>query len=113
MLVAGVHFLPDTDPARLGWKALAVNLSDLAAMGALPRWVTLAGALPATLATVDQPWLEKFAEGLFACAAAGGQWTVDLQSRRSMRRTSDDSCACDSARFRTPAGALFAGRARR
>lgn len=75
MLVAGVHFLPDTDPARLGWKSLAVNLSDLAAMGALPRWVTLAGALPATLATVDQPWLEKFAAGLFACAEAYG---VDL-----------------------------------
>lgn len=75
MLVSGVHFLPDTDPARLGWKSLAVNLSDLAAMGALPRWVTLAGALPATLTTVDPPWLEKFAEGLFACAAAYG---VDL-----------------------------------
>ena len=43
MLVAGTHFLPDTDPRNLGWKALAVNLSDLAAMGATPRWVTLAG----------------------------------------------------------------------
>uniref|UniRef100_UPI0039E498BA AIR synthase related protein n=1 Tax=Azonexus sp. TaxID=1872668 RepID=UPI0039E498BA len=40
MLVAGVHFLPDTDPQRLGWKTLAVNLSDLAAMGATARWVT-------------------------------------------------------------------------
>lgn len=68
MLVAGVHFLPDTDPGRLGWKALAVNLSDLAAMGASPRWVTLAGALPA----VDEAWIAKFADGFFACAAEFG-----------------------------------------
>lgn len=68
MLVAGTHFLPDTDPLNLGWKALAVNLSDLAAMGAKPRWATLAGALPA----VDEPWVAKFAEGFFACAAAHG-----------------------------------------
>jgi hypothetical protein len=40
------HFLPDTDPRQLGWKALAVNLSDLAAMGARPRWALLAGSLP-------------------------------------------------------------------
>ncbi len=71
MLVAGTHFLPDTDPYNLGWKALAVNLSDLAAMGAQARWVTLAGALPA----VDQPWLEKFAGGFFACA---GEYGVDV-----------------------------------
>ncbi|MDQ5878303.1 MAG: thiamine-monophosphate kinase, partial [Pseudomonadota bacterium] len=38
MLVEGTHFLPDTDPGQLGWKTLAVNLSDLAAMGATPRW---------------------------------------------------------------------------
>ena len=68
MLVAGTHFLPDTDPLNLGWKALAVNLSDLAAMGAKPRWATLAGALPA----VDEPWIAKFAEGFFACAVAHG-----------------------------------------
>ena len=68
MLVAGTHFLPDTDPRNLGWKALAVNISDLAAMGAQPRWVTLAGALPA----VDEPWIAKFAEGFFACAAEYG-----------------------------------------
>ncbi len=68
MLVAGTHFLPDTDPLNLGWKALAVNLSDLAAMGAKPRWATLAGALPA----LDEPWIAKFAEGFFACAAAHG-----------------------------------------
>lgn len=71
MLVAGTHFLPDTDPKNLGWKALAVNLSDLAAMGAKPRWVTLAGALPA----VDEAWIGKFAEGFFACA---GEYGVDV-----------------------------------
>jgi thiamine-monophosphate kinase len=68
MLVAGTHFLPDTNPKNLGWKALAVNLSDLAAMGARPRWVTLAGALP----SVDEPWIAQFAEGFFACAAEYG-----------------------------------------
>lgn len=68
MLVAGTHFLPDTDPQNLGWKALAVNLSDLAAMGAKPRWVTLAGAMPA----VDEAWIAKFAAGFFACAAEYG-----------------------------------------
>ena len=68
MLVAGTHFLPDTNPRNLGWKALAVNISDLAAMGAQPRWVTLAGALPA----VNEPWIAAFAEGFFACAAEYG-----------------------------------------
>jgi thiamine-monophosphate kinase len=68
MLVAGTHFLPDTDPKNLGWKALAVNISDLAAMGATPRWATLAGALPA----VDEAWISAFAEGFFACAAEYG-----------------------------------------
>jgi thiamine-monophosphate kinase len=68
MLVAGTHFLPDTDPRNLGWKALAVNLSDLAAMGATPRWVTLAGALPA----VDEAWIAAFADGFFACASEYG-----------------------------------------
>ena len=68
MLVAGTHFLPDTDPKNLGWKALAVNLSDLAAMGATPRWVTLAGALP----FVDEAWIAAFADGFFACAKEYG-----------------------------------------
>lgn len=68
MLVAGTHFFPDTDPRHLGWKALAVNISDLAAMGAQPRWVTLAGSLP----EVDETWIAAFAEGFFACAEAYG-----------------------------------------
>ncbi len=64
MLVAGTHFLPDTDPEDLGWKTLAVNVSDMAAMGAAPRWALLAAALPAA----TESWLEKFARGFFACA---------------------------------------------
>ena len=71
MLVAGTHFLPDTDPYQLGWKTLAVNLSDLAAMGARPRWVLLAGSLP----EADEAWISAFADGLFACAK---RYTVDL-----------------------------------
>jgi thiamine-monophosphate kinase len=71
MLVAGTHFLPGADAWNLGWKTLAVNLSDLAAMGATPRWALLAGALPA----VDEAWIAKFADGLFACAAA---YSVDI-----------------------------------
>jgi thiamine-monophosphate kinase len=68
MLVAGTHFLPGTDPKALGWKALAVNLSDLAAMGAEPRWAVLAAALP----EADEPWIAAFADGFFACAARHG-----------------------------------------
>jgi len=60
-LVAGNHFLPDIDPTDLAWKALAVNLSDLAAMGADPAWLTLALTLP----DVDEAWLEAFSDGLF------------------------------------------------
>lgn len=71
MLVSGTHFFADTDPEDLGWKTLAVNVSDLAAMGAEPRWAFLALALPAA----DDPWIAAFARGLFACADAFG---VDL-----------------------------------
>lgn len=68
MLVAGTHFFADTDPRQLGWKTLAVNVSDLAAMGAAPRWALLAGSLP----TADEDWLAAFADGLFACAKRYG-----------------------------------------
>ncbi|MEY2632185.1 MAG: thiamine-phosphate kinase [Pseudomonadota bacterium] len=71
MLVAGTHFYADTNPADLGWKTLAVNLSDLAAMGAVPRWVLLAMSLP----EADETWLAAFAAGFYACASAYG---VDL-----------------------------------
>jgi len=64
MLVEGRHFIAGVDPQTLGHKTLAVNLSDLAAMGAKPRWALLAGALP----DADERWLGAFARGLFALA---------------------------------------------
>ncbi len=70
-MVEGVHFLKGTEPAALGHKLLAVNLSDLAAMGAEPRWATLALTLPEN----DPDWLQHFSEGLFALA---DQYKVDL-----------------------------------
>ena len=66
MLVAGTHFFADADPRRLGHKALAVNLSDMAAMGAMPRWALLSIALP----EIDASWLRNFSAGLFALARA-------------------------------------------
>ncbi|MGJ7511588.1 thiamine-phosphate kinase [Variovorax sp. GT1P44] len=66
MLVEGRHFLSTVDPAKLGHKALAVNLSDLAACGAKPLAFTLALSLPA----IDEAWLEGFSRGLFALADA-------------------------------------------
>lgn len=60
-LVEGIHFLRDIHPADLGYKALAVNLSDLAAMGADPAWLTLAITLP----EVDERWLKAFSDSLF------------------------------------------------
>lgn len=77
MLVEGRHFLSTVDAARLGHKALAVNLSDLAACGARPLAFTLALSLP----QVQQAWLESFATGLFAlaeqhqCELVGGDTT--------------------------------------
>jgi len=71
MLVEGTHFLADTDAEALGWKCLAVNVSDLAAMGAQPRWATLAAVFPAP----TTEWIEAFARGFFACADEFG---IDL-----------------------------------
>ncbi|MGM9425066.1 thiamine-phosphate kinase [Hydrogenophaga sp. MI9] len=68
MLVEGRHFFPDVDPEALGHKSLAVNLSDLAAMGARPLGFTLALALPGA----DDAWLRGFASGLHALADAHG-----------------------------------------
>jgi thiamine-monophosphate kinase len=67
-LVSGVHFLPAVSPQSLGHKALAVNLSDLAAMGAEPAWATLALTLPEP----DEAWLDGFAEGFSALARRYG-----------------------------------------
>jgi thiamine-monophosphate kinase len=63
-LVEGRHFLPDAPPDSVGHQALAVNLSDLAAMGAEPAWVLLSLSLP----DADPAWLESFAAGLYALA---------------------------------------------
>jgi len=71
MLLVGRHFFPDAAPEELGHKALAVNLSDLAAMGADPRWATLAIALP----DADERWISAFADGFFQLA---GRWEMEL-----------------------------------
>lgn len=81
MLVSGTHFLPDTNPEDLGWKTLAVNVSDMAAMGAQPRWALLAAALPAA----TESWIEKFARGFFACADEFGIDVVGGDTTRGPR----------------------------
>jgi thiamine-monophosphate kinase len=63
-LNAGVHFPVETPPADIGWKALAVNLSDLAAMGATPAWCTLSLSLP----DADAEWIDAFLEGFMRLA---------------------------------------------
>ena len=67
-LNAGVHFPPETAPADIGWKALAVNLSDLAAMGAEPAWCTLSLTLP----QADATFVDGFCDGFLALAAQHG-----------------------------------------
>ena len=71
MLVEGRHFLSDAEPRALGHKALAVNLSDLAACGATPRWAVLAIALK----SADEAWLAEFSAGFFGLAERHG---IDL-----------------------------------
>lgn len=71
MFVSGIHFLPQTDPRRLGHKALAVNVSDMAAMGADPRWAVLSLSLP----QADGLWLRKVSRGFFELADTFG---IDL-----------------------------------
>lgn len=70
-LIAGRHFFEDADAYGVGYKCLAVNLSDMAAMGARPRWVTLALSLP----EANAQWLEQFARGFLDLAA---EHEVDL-----------------------------------
>lgn len=75
--VAGVHFLPEAPAHSIGWRALAVSLSDLAAMGAQPAWFTLAISLP----DVDESWLAEFSRGMadlsqrYGVALIGGDTT--------------------------------------
>lgn len=71
MLVEGIHFIKNTNPSHLGWKSLAVNLSDISAMGAQPKWATLSISLP----KVDPIWLKKFSQGFFKCAK---KFNIDL-----------------------------------
>ena len=71
MLIETIHFLKNTNPSHLGWKSLAVNLSDIAAMGAKPKWATLSISLP----KINHVWLKKFSEGFFKCA---NQFGIDL-----------------------------------
>ena len=94
MLVSGTHFFADAAAYDIGWKALAVNVSDMAAMGAQPKWATLAIALPDVLPSTPTPnstptltlplkeggkisenWLAEFSRGFFACAE---MFSVDL-----------------------------------
>lgn len=83
LLVEGVHFFPSVDPVTLGHKALAVNLSDLAAMGARPLGCLLGLSLP----VIDEPWLAGFAQGFrtlsqaSSCPLIGGDTTRSLSGR--------------------------------
>ncbi len=78
-LVEGVHYPNDVDPADVGYRAVMVNLSDFAAMGATPRWMTMALSLPETSAG----WLDGFAEGLFEAAGKHDVMLVGGDTTRS------------------------------
>jgi len=80
-LVEGRHFLPDAPPDSVGHQALAVNLSDLAAMGAEPAWALLSLSLP----DADAAWLGPFAAGLFALAGRHGVALVGGDTVRGPR----------------------------
>ena len=67
-LVSGRHFPEDLPPFDIGWRSLAVNLSDLAAMGATPRWCLLSLSLPAA----DEEWLSAFCKGFYSLAEQAG-----------------------------------------
>jgi len=79
LLIEGRHFFSDVDPAALGHKSLAVNLSDLAAMGAQP----LACLLSLSLPQIDDDWLQGFADGFYALAEASGCPLIGGDTTRS------------------------------
>ena len=83
-LVENVHFFPSIPPQALGYKSLAVNLSDLAAMGAEPAWMTLALTLP----NVDEEWLANFSAGLFEAAEYYGVALIGGDTTRGPRSIS-------------------------
>lgn len=95
MLVEGRHFVADADPQSIGWKSLAVNVSDIAAMGATPRWALLSLALP----EIDPHWLREFAHGFYECADAYGVDLVGGDTTRGPRNLSVTICG------EVPAGA--------
>ena len=80
-LVEGVHFPRGTAPRDVGWKALAVNLSDLAAMGATPAWALLALTLP----QADAEFVDAFASGFAELEAARHQLHETLDRNRTQR----------------------------
>jgi len=86
LLVEGRHFRVGADARSLGHKALAVNLSDIAAMGATPRWATLALSIP----DADERWIAAFAEGLFALAERFGTELIGGDTVRGPRSV----CIC-------------------
>ena len=102
MLVEGRHFFANVDPAALGHKALAVNLSDLAACGATPLAFTLALALP----NIDEAWLQGFSSGMWAladqhgCELVGGDTT---QGPRNICITVFGEVPCGQALLRSGA----------
>ena len=73
-LVEGRHFLQTIDPCKLGRRAVHVNLSDLAAMGANPRYALLSLTLP----TIDEAWIAKFSEGLWAALDQFGVELIEI-----------------------------------
>jgi len=107
LLSEGIHFRSGADPRKLGHKALAVNLSDIAAMGATPRWALLAIALPAA----DERWIAQFAEGMFALAARHDTELVGGDTTRGP--ASGPITICMTVLGEVPAGlALLRGGAR-
>ncbi len=102
-LVEGVHFPGATAPEDIGYRAVAVNLSDIAAMGAVPRWMTLA----LTLKPVDEAWVEAFAAGLFEAASEFGVVLVggDTTSGRSVVATVHISGEVEAGRALLRSGA--------
>jgi thiamine-monophosphate kinase len=81
LLLEGRHFFSDVDPRSLGHKALAVNLSDLAAIGARPLGCLLGLGLPA----IDEAWVQQFAEGFYALAAQHGCELIGGDTTRSQQ----------------------------
>lgn len=103
LLLEGRHFARGAEPRLLGHKALAVNLSDMAAMGAAPRWATLALALPAA----NEDWIAAFADGFYALAE---RYEVDLVGGDTTR---GPLSVCVTILGEVPAGlALMRGGAR-